>query len=89
MTSYRNKKETAIYSYIGGWSSLANSKAIWIPTNLSGNTWISSSMGTSQPGTGIGTATSFSSTSNSSPELLPTSHWKQRGYYPGGKLRVF
>ena len=33
----------------------------------------SSLMGTSQPGTGIGTATSFSSISNSSPELLPAS----------------
>ena len=46
MTSYK-QKETAIYSYKGGWSSSANSKAIWVPTNSSGSTWTSSSMGTS------------------------------------------
>ena len=43
--------------YIRGRSSSANSKAIWVPTNSSGNTWMSSSMGTSRPGTGMGTAT--------------------------------
>ena len=69
----RGKGPETIYSYIGGRSSSANSKATWVPTNSSGNSWISSSIGTSQPGTGMGTATSFSSTSNSSPELLPAS----------------
>ena len=47
MTFRQRTKETTIYSYPGGRSSSANSKATWVPTNSSGNTWISSSMGTS------------------------------------------
>ena len=56
MTSFGTYKE-AIHLYLGGWSSSANSKAIWVPTNSSGNSWTASLMGMSQPGTCQGHST--------------------------------